>query len=266
MRRRGGVTLVEILVATGLAMLLVVLLLDLFLNGAKLFGMGIEAARGPEASILLMDRFEEDIQQVLQAPGDPRPPMRVDKEKHRVTFYRASEKRSTPALAVGEPASWGLKKRLDGMFHPVRDGKTLSGILLKEWELTLMEPDPEKDRPGWYLSMKATFPANSKLGKDFTVARLIFLPQPTTNYMNFLSFGADLVPGTVHMLPCPEFDEDFEHLGPPDPEVREASVDITKAFAEPIEPRFFSTPATAGPGAVKASKADTAAMKLTEGE
>ena len=236
-RGNAGFTLVEILVAAGLAMGLIVLLLDLFLSGAKLFGMGVEAARGPEASILLMDRFEEDIETVLQAPGDPRPPMAVDHNTQRVTFYRASARRSTPQVAVGEPASWGLKQRSDGYFHPVRDGKTLTGILLTGWELTLMEPDPDKDRPGWYLSIKAKFPANSKLGREYTAARLIFLPQPTANYMNFLSFGAELIPGTVHMLPRPDHQDGFDHLGPPDPDP--TAVDA-KAFAEPTTPMMLS--------------------------
>lgn len=212
-----GFTLVEVLVATALAMVLVGLLLDLFLSGARLMGMGIEAARGPEAAILLMDRFEEDIAQVLQAPGDPRPPMQVDRPGTRLTFYRASGRRSTPAVAVGEPASWGLKRRPDGLVHPVKDGRVLAGILLAGWQLQVLEPDADQNRAGWYLSVRARFPAQSPLGKEYVSSRLIFLPQPSANFMNFLAFGGELLPGKVHMLPRPANEPDFEKLGPPDP-------------------------------------------------
>jgi prepilin-type N-terminal cleavage/methylation domain-containing protein len=212
---RKGFTLVEVLVSTLLALVLLAMVIQLFLSGARLFGMGIEAARGPEAAIMLMDRFEEDLAQVIQAPGDPRPPMVVTK-KTRVTFYRASKKLSNPLVAVGEPASWGLEERKDGLFHPVRDGKPLTGIVIAGWELEVLAPDEEQNRAGWYLAARVRFPPSSRLGREFVSARLVFLPQPSTNFLNFLAFGAELLPGTVSMLPRPEGDEDFEKLGPPD--------------------------------------------------
>ena len=208
-------TLVEMMIAVVLFLMVLGMLTMLLYSGARLFESGNEAARGPEAALLLMDRLEDDLAQVLQIPGDPRPPMKVEKE-HRITFYRPSSTWSNAQVLVGEPASWELVPAKGGQFHPACDGKPFDDIHIADWTLKLLAPKAEHLRGGWYLSVVARFRTSSLFSKDHVLSRLLRLPQPSTNFLNFLAFGAEMLPGTVQMLPRPKNDPGFEHLGPPD--------------------------------------------------
>ncbi len=212
--RRRAFTLPEVMIATGLALLIAGVVIRVLVSGSRLFVSGIAAARGPEAALLLMDRFEEDITAVLQVPGDPRPPMATDTA--RLAFYKQSPGWTTPSLTVGEPVIWELDDGRDLPHHPVRNGEVLEGIEIDSWSFQVLEPDLESDRPGWYLAFSMTFPTGG--GKPYTLSRLVHLPQPSANFLYFPAFGGEILPGAVRLLPPPEREPLFETLAPPDPE------------------------------------------------
>jgi len=212
---RRAFTLVELLIAGVVVILVLGVVCSMLLSGAHLFDSGNEAARGPEAALLLMDRLEDDVSQVLQVPGDPRPPLRIT--GRRLTFYRPSVRWSNAQVIVGEPASWDLVRTRGGRLHPACDGIVLEDIHVKDWALKLVAPDAKQQVGAWYLEVVARFNTGSLFGRDYVLARLLRLPQPTSNFLNFLAFGPQMIDGAVQMLPRPRGDASFDHLGPPDP-------------------------------------------------
>jgi len=216
-RRRQAMTLIETLFAFVIGVGLLYVVQQLTLSGSRLFHRGVEAARGPEAALLLLDRLEEDLTQALQAPGDPRPPARVDRDGTRILYYRPARELSRPASLVGAPASWSLAPSPadPDLSVPVRDGVPLEGIELVGWSFELLEPDAGERRLGWYVVFEARFPTTSS-GRPFVLRRLLHLPQPSSNFLHFLSHGDALLPGTVTMLPPPPEEPAFRGLGPPE--------------------------------------------------
>lgn len=226
--RRRGYTLVEVVIAALVGSVVLGGALYLLVSGSKLFDAGVAAARGPEAAVLLMDLLEEDLASSLQAPGDPRPPLKVI-DGRGLRFYRTSPGRSTRDTMVGVPARWDV---VDG--HPVRDGEVLRSIALAGFEARLIQPDLGDMVPGWFLEVRARFPGTRRTGSEFELVRLIPLPQPSTNFLHFLGHGEELLPGTVRFLHPPEdLADDFEGLGPPDEllDGREGSSGFVSIFA-----------------------------------
>lgn len=199
--RGGGFTLVEVLVASGVALVLMATVLQMLVSGARLFVAGVGAARGPEAAILLMDRLEQDLVGILQVPGDPRPPVSVEADGRRISFFRFSPEDSDPNTVVGEPGQWALKPSGEDLFVPVRDGQALEGILVRDLEFQLVEPDEEAGVPGWFLVVRAAFPTSGLSRRSYQVARLIHLRQPSSNFLHFLAHGHEIPEDAVQMLP-----------------------------------------------------------------
>lgn len=214
--RRGGYTLVEMAVASFVGALLVAAVMGLLVSGSRLFSSGMGAARGPEAAMLVVDRLEEDVIQMLQVPGDPRPPAVISEEGTKLSFYRPDLAASRPDMLVGQPATWSLADAGGGMVHPVRDGVPLEGIFMRSWSLQLFPPDRETSLPGWYLAIEARFPADSRFGNDYVFRRVLHLPQPSANFLNYPDFGFEIEPGMVRLKPPPEGDDSFEALAPPE--------------------------------------------------
>lgn len=240
--RRSGFTLVEILVASLIAIVVLTCVVHLLVSGSKLFASGLAAARGPEAAVILMDRLEEDVSRVIQAPGDPRPPMAISSDGVRLTFYRLNPDLSTAITVVGEPASWDLEPAGGGLSHPVIDGRPYPDILVGGWRFELLEPSREDELSGWFLAVEARFDTGRLLGSPYRLRRLIPLSQPTANFFHFPVHGGDLLEGVVQLLPRPPRDPSFERLGP-----------ATPVAPEPGEETPAPTPPPGGdPAAAKA--------------
>jgi prepilin-type N-terminal cleavage/methylation domain-containing protein len=218
--RRRGYTLVEMSIATLVAAVVVTAVMSLLVSGSRLFSSGQNAVRGPEAAVLIIDRLERDLVQVLQVPGDPRPPVAIEDDGTTMAFYVPGENGvlSTPKTVVGVPVWWGLVEDEDepGIYHPVRDGEVIEGVALLGWEISLWSPKDDPELPGWYVTVRLRFRADSLAGEPYVYARAIHLLQPSTNYTSFPTFGDDLNPGLVRLLPPPEHPA-FEAIRPPRP-------------------------------------------------
>lgn len=212
--RREGVTILEVCIAGAIAVMVLGVVIRLLVSGSKLFKKGIAAARGPEVALLMVDRFEQDLSQCLQAPGDPRPPAKV-MEGTRLTYYRPVREMASGARVVGAPASWDLQETApdSGVYNAVRDGEVLRHVLLEGWRIQLIEPDAGNEVPGWFVHLEARFPIDG--APTYTVSRLIHLPQPSSNFLHFLGHGQDMIPGLVQMIEPPKDDPSFAGLGPP---------------------------------------------------
>lgn len=215
-RRRRGYTLTELLIATALVAIVLAVVFRMLVSASRLFTSGVAAARGPEAAILLMDRLEEDLLQVVQIPGDPRPPVWISDDGARLCYYRADPARTDPATLVGVPATWALTSTLAGDTHPARDGEVLPEIDLAGLEFELLAPSLEAERPAWLLRFTARFPGDGLAGREHVATRLVHLAQPSSNFLHFLTFGDEVPAGAVALLPPPEDDPGFDALGPPD--------------------------------------------------
>lgn len=192
--------MLEATIALVLGLTVLTIVHQLTMSGSRLFTRGLQAARGPEAALLLMDRFEEDVLQMVQVPGDPRPPARVV-DGHILTFYRAEAGLSTPARVVGIPGYWNQEPLADDpdLYNPIRDGVRMTDIEFGGFTFELLPPDAEEKRLGWYLAVEARFPTGAR-GADHVVRRLIYLPQPSSNFLHFLSHGDRVIPGAVQLL------------------------------------------------------------------
>lgn len=218
--RRRGYTLLEVLIAAALTTLVFAAVYAGLYSGSRAFAASVERLRGPDAAVLLMDRLERDLYQCLQAPGDPRPPMRVEEALGtlRLTFYAVDPERSNVNVLVGAPVAWELVETDEdsGRYHPMRNGELIEGVTLSGWDLELIEPDADQEIPGWYLRMVVTFPGVGLLARDYVVRRLAPLHQPTSNFLWFPSHGDGLIEDVVKMLRRPVGDPGFRGLGPPD--------------------------------------------------
>ncbi len=216
-RPRIGLTMVELLISMGLGVMATAGAWQLLLGGLRMFESGIARARGPEAAVLLLNQLEQDLVQTLQAPGDPRPPVRI-RDGRRLTFYRPLETvhLACSAAILGRPASWNLSApNRSGTRQPVRDGRVLGDVEVLDWNFDLLPPSLEEERPGWCVAVRVRFPTGARNDPGYEVNRLIRLPQPSSQFLHFPGRGAELVPGLVVMLPRPA-DPGFEGLGPPD--------------------------------------------------
>lgn len=221
---RRGYTLLEVLVAAALVTLIFSAVWAGLYGGSRAFAASVERLRGPDAAVLLMDRLERDLFQCLQAPGDPRPPLRVlehddeDAPPARLTFYAVDPEKTNPNVVVGAPISWELVETEEGSgrYHPMRGDELFEGVTVSGWELELLEPDADAEIPGWYLRMVITFPGEGLMARDYVVRRLAPLHQPTSNFLWFPSQGEGLIEDVVKMLRRPEGDPGFHGLGPPD--------------------------------------------------
>ena len=218
--RRRGYTLVEIAVAVGVVSLLLYALISLLVSGSRLFSGGIGATRGPEGALIVMDEIERDLIQSLQLPGDPRPPVSVG-DGHELGLYVPRETDDLRALAViGVPVRWHLVPvhgaGKEGPYHPARNERVLRSVVVDGWDFTLLPPDEEEARYGWYVSYRVTIAADNKVDRPFLAARLMHLGQPSSNFLHFPGFGDSLRPGRVRLLPSPDGAAIFQGLGPPD--------------------------------------------------
>lgn len=200
-RRRGAFTLLEIMIAAVVAGLLLHALFQLLVGGLRMAVIGTAAARGPEQAILLFDRVERDLVQALQIPGDPRPPARVLDGGRALEFFVPDLEETGLEVVTGTPVRWGLVPASGpgAAFHPARGDQALRAVRVRELEFRLLEPDEEALRRGWFVAVTATFPAENRLARDYTLTRLMRLPQPSTNHQWFPLAGADLLPGLVRL-------------------------------------------------------------------
>lgn len=222
MTRRHGHTLLEVLIAAALVTLVLGAVYAGLYSGSRAFAASVERLRGPDAAAMLMDRLEQDLYQCIQAPGDPRPPLRVTETKAgpRLTFFAVDVGRTNPNVVVASPVSWELIETAEGSgrYHPMRNGELYDGITLGRWDLELLEPslEPGSESPGWYLRMVVPFPGEGLLARDYVVRRLAPLHQPTSNFLWFPTHGGEVIEDVVKMLRRPADDPGFEGLGPPD--------------------------------------------------
>lgn len=216
--RRRGYTLVEMTIATAIAAVVIGAVMGLLVSGSHLFTSGQNAVRGPEAAILVMDQLERDLAQVLQVPGDPRPPVSIHDAGQSMAFYvpGADGVLSTPRTVVGVPVRWTIVRSEDvpGAYHPSRNGAVIRGVTLLDWELTLWSPKDIENLPGWYVTVRLRFRADSLAGEPYVYARAVHLRQPSTNYASFPTFGDDINSGLVRMLPPPDH-PGFDAIRPP---------------------------------------------------
>lgn len=216
---RGGYTLVEIAIAVGLVSLLLYTMVSLLVSGSRLFSSGVGATRGPEGALIVMDEIERDLLQALQLPGDPRPPVAVGDGRELALYVPRATDDLRALAVVGEPVRWHLvpvdPRRPEGPFHPARNERVLRSVELDAWDFVLLPPDEEQARYGWNVSYRVTIAADNKVDKPFLAARLLYLAQPSSNFLHFPGFGASLRPGRVQLLPPPDGAALFADLGPP---------------------------------------------------
>lgn len=216
--RRRGYTLVEVAMALGVAGLLLYALVALLTSGSRLFAKGVGASRGPEGALVIMDMLERDLFQCLQMPGDPRPPVALGPGGSELALYVARPLAEGATRVVGEPVLWGLEPVAGqgGLFHPRRNDRVLRSVVLSGLEFELLEPDADEHRRGWTMVVRLKVNAESRLTKDFLMARLVHLAQPSSNFLHFPDHGEDLLPGRVFLLPPPDGRPLFRALGPPE--------------------------------------------------
>lgn len=219
MRRRRGYTLVEIALAVGLVSVLLYGLVALLTSGSRLFSRGVGAARGPEWALIIMGEIERDLMQCLQLPGDPRPPLNIHDDGS-LSFYMADDQSDLTQLAItAAPVRWHLVPAEEtGRFYPARNDKVFRTMTVKGWDFRLLEPDEAEARHGWYVVAQITFEKDNRVDKDFLSSNLIYLAQPSTNFLHFPSGGAGLRMDRVLFRPHPEGAEAgyFRGLGPPE--------------------------------------------------
>lgn len=218
--RRRGYTLIEMAIAGAIATVVFLTVTSLLVSGSRLFSSGQNAVRGPEAALLVMDRLERDLAQTLQVPGDPRRPVAIDDVGEEIAFYvpGADGVLSTPRTVVGVPVWWNLVESEDapGLYHPARNGVPIEGVALLGWEFTLWSPKDDEELGGWYVTVRLRFQADSLVGEPYVYARAVQLRQPSTNFAGFPTFGDELNPGLVRLLPPPDH-AGFEAIQPPSP-------------------------------------------------
>lgn len=200
MKRRGH-TMVEIGIAAVLLGTVLGIAMVLFTSAARQYRRGVAAARGPEGAILFLGQLERDLAQVLQVPGDPRPPAAVG-DGSRLALYRTSAARSGPNIVVGEPVSWTLTPAGPaGLFHPTRNGRPLESVLLAGCSFELLEPSAEANRPFWAVLVTLQVAGGSQGEETFETTWASPLVQPSSNFLHYPGHGESLVPGEVRLLP-----------------------------------------------------------------
>lgn len=208
-------TLVEIGVASSILFVVLAAGLGMMSSGARLFRRGILAARGPEAALLALNHLERDLVQAIQIPGDPRPPVVIG-EDGEVAFYKASSQATGPNSVIGEPVIWKLEPAGgEGLFHPVRNGRVLETVVVSGWDLQLLEPSADEDRPYWFVVIDVTFANEDAPDQVYETSRAVPLIQPSTNFLHFPGFGGTMLDEAVRLLPWPEGEDLDPRLAPP---------------------------------------------------
>jgi hypothetical protein len=213
---RQGYTLVEVIIAAALGSLLLGSLMAMLVSGSRLFSKGVGAARGPEAALIIMDELEQDLLQCLQFPGDPRPPVAISSDKKEIAFYRTRPMLEGDLEVVGDPIIWSLVPGSGkGSFFPRRNGKVFRTLGVNDWEFELLPPDVAERRSGWFVVVRVRFTKDSQVSREYLSSRLIFLKQPSSNFLYFPKYGPALLPGAVKLARPKENNALFSRLGPP---------------------------------------------------
>ena len=216
--RKRGLTLVEVLVGAAIGAILLTVLMTMLGQASQLFVRGEGALGGRQAARIFMDALGHDLAQVIQTPGDPRPPVVIG-EDGALYFYVARIPTTVEEPVGGAPVRWGREpldaqesEVEDGPGHPQRNDHVIRGLLLDGWEFELLPLG--EDVTGWELEVRVRVSRGALLSPE-TMSRRYALGQPTSNLLYFPSHGR-ILPGVVQLPAEPDPGSPFRWLGAPD--------------------------------------------------
>lgn len=176
--RRTAFTLVETLIGCVILAVLFTVLWFVFSGGHAGFRKGGDLTEAIGGAMLLCEVIEVDCRQLAVPRADAAAPVETGDAGTSLTLFVATTKRTDADGAGLATVGW----RLDppdrrGVCRPLRNGKALSGVYLKNWAVTFFPLSKDEGREMQYLRVEGTTTDRAG-GASFPFVRLLALPVP----------------------------------------------------------------------------------------